>query len=75
MDPETNEQKYDEKQVICRVSKYLPTTYLLIIKGKKVVTTVEKQKYNWLELLKNVKVIKDKDRNFPNLRTLRRHDS
>lgn len=55
MDPETKEQKYDEKQVICRVSKYLPTTYLLIIKGKKVVTTVEKQKYNWLELLKNVK--------------------
>ena len=36
MDAKIREQKYDKKQVICIVSKYLPRSYLLIAKGKTV---------------------------------------
>lgn len=41
MDTEETELKYDVKQDIFKVSKYLPTRYLLITKGE-TVTTVEK---------------------------------
>lgn len=68
MDAKTNRQRWETSYL--KNLEVSPYQILINYKGKSIVT-LEKQKYNWSKLLTDVKVMKDKERDFPDLMTLR----